>query len=72
MADTNDFEIADHGSIMTFKPLTDDAREWVETNLVGDDVQWFGGAVVVEPRYAGDIINGIAADGLTTNIGSMA
>jgi hypothetical protein len=62
-----DFLIINHGSIVTFKPLTEEAEAWCEEKLVGDDVMWFGGAVVVEPRYAEPIMEGIVADGLTVN-----
>lgn len=62
--DGTDFLITDHGSIVTFKPLTDEAQGWIEEHLVGDDIQWFGGAVVVEPRYVEDIVHGIIMDDL--------
>lgn len=60
-----DFLVVNHGSIVTFKPLTDDAQEWCEEKLQGEDTLMFGGAYVVEPRYADDIMEGIINDGLT-------
>ena len=59
-----DFVLTDHGSIAVLRPVTDEAREWVDENLP-DDAQWFGRGVVIEPRYVGDIVEGILNDGLT-------
>lgn len=52
-----------HGSIMLFQPLTEAATEWIDTHI-GTDAQYFGTALVVEPRYAEDIVMGMEADGL--------
>ena len=52
------------GSILLFRPLTDAAREWLKENVQGD-AQWFGDALVVERRYAGDLAVGMLAAGLT-------
>jgi len=69
----NDFEVANHGSLMLLYPCNDAAREWIDVNIYGTDadtgipeneVQWFGGGIVIEPRYIMDIIDGIEADGL--------
>jgi hypothetical protein len=58
-----DFSLTNHGSIFTFRPLTDAARDWLEENL-DEDAPWWAGAVAVEPRYAYDLVAGIQADGL--------
>jgi hypothetical protein len=39
------------------------ARDWIAEN-VSDDAQWFGGALMVEHRYASDLAEGMAGDGL--------
>jgi len=55
-----------HGSLYLLRPLTPEAKLWLIDNVgtPSDEVQWFGGAVVVEPRYVGDILEGLRADGL--------
>lgn len=58
-----DIEVNDQGSIVLLTPTSDAGREWIEENLP-DDAQWFGMAVVVEHRYADDIIDGMVNDGL--------
>ena len=63
MDDKPDITIQNHGSIVLFAPLTEAAREWLDMN-VQDDAQWFAGALAVEHRYAGDLANGMMADGL--------
>jgi hypothetical protein len=44
------FSIEQHGSIVLVRPLTDDVRKWLEENT-DEEAQWFGSALVVEPRY---------------------
>lgn len=46
-----DFEIENHGSIFLFRPLNDNASEHIRERT-GEEAQWFGGALVVEHRYA--------------------
>jgi hypothetical protein len=50
----SDFQIADHGSIISIKPVSEAARTWVEENVVSEPWQWLGGAlpVSVPPRHA--------------------
>jgi hypothetical protein len=58
-----DFVVRNEGTIFLLCPLTHAARQWIDDNLVQD---WttFGGCVVVEHRYIGDIVGGMCADGL--------
>ena len=58
-----DVRIENHGSIVLVQPLTDTAREWLTAN-VGEDSMYFGGALVVEPRYLGELVDGMVSDGL--------
>lgn len=59
-----DFEVACHGSIYIFTPLTPAAREWVAEFLPEDAQQWAGGTVV-EHRFIADIVQGAQRDGLS-------
>jgi len=58
-----DFRLLDAGSICVLTPQNTAAKTWVNENI-GDHQEWAGG-VVIEHRYVLDIIQGIAADGLT-------
>lgn len=60
----SDFLFADHGSVTILTPLTEAAQEWADNNLP-DDALTFGRGIVIEPRYAGPILEGIVEDGLT-------
>lgn len=62
-----DILIKDHGSILIFVPKTETGMEWINENLPADAMRWAGG-VVVEPRYAGPIIEGATADGLEVTL----
>jgi hypothetical protein len=54
------FTVEDHGSIVLVRPLTLDVRDWLESVTDGS---WFGGALVVEPRYVGDLVAGLISEG---------
>jgi hypothetical protein len=59
-----DFIIADHGSIALLTPASKAGREWANEHLPQDAMYW-NGAIVIEPRYVDDIIEGIQCDGLS-------
>jgi hypothetical protein len=58
-----DFEISGGGTVYLLHPLTRAARAWVAEHLPDDATRWCG-AIVVEPRYIGPIVQGAIADGL--------
>jgi hypothetical protein len=60
-----DFVFIHHGSVTTLRPETDEAREWLAENVDTSEAQWFGRALVIEPRMAPEIIDAIDRDGLT-------
>lgn len=55
--------VENHGTVALVRPVSDLARGWIEDN-VGDDAQFFGGALAVEPRYVEELVEGMLADGL--------
>lgn len=59
---TPDIFVKNHGSILIFVPASAAGADWIEENI-GHAMSWSGGRVV-EPRYAGDIIDGAINDGL--------
>ena len=58
-----DFLVENHGSIFLFRMNTPAAVEWVSQN-VQEDAQFFGDALVVEPRYAANLAAGMREAGL--------
>ncbi len=64
---TDDFTFDDHGSICILYAVTRAAVDWVEEHIDGSALR-YGGGVVIEPRYAEPIIDGIINDGLTVCI----
>jgi hypothetical protein len=63
---TPDFELENHGSLFLLRPLTSAAKEWMGEHLPVDspETQFWGDAIVIEPRYLEPIIEGILADAL--------
>jgi hypothetical protein len=61
-----DFTLENHGSLFLLRPLDSVAREWMNEHLPVDspETQFWGEAIVIEPRYLEPIIEGILADGL--------
>ena len=58
-----DVLVENHFSLILCRLLTPAANQWVENN-VSEDAQFFGGALVVEPRYANDLFDALIGDGL--------
>lgn len=60
------FELENHGSLFLLRPLTSAAKEWMQEHLpVGSpETQFWGDAIVIEPRYVAPIVDGIIGDGL--------
>ena len=61
-----DLEVENHGSIYTLAPYSPFGQQWIEEHLPADAQTFgrtaFGGIVVVEHRYIGDIVRGAQAD----------
>ena len=55
-SDMSDFQIADHGSIISIRPLNEVACQWLHENVVSESWQWVQGALYVEPRFARALI----------------
>lgn len=58
-----DAELENHGSIFLLRPVSEHGRDWIRDNI-GDEAQYFGRAVVIEPRYVESIVHGIREAGL--------
>lgn len=58
-----DLSIQNEGTIFLLRAHTDAGKEWIAKHIP-DDAQHFGGAVVVEHRFIGDIAQGAVNDGL--------
>lgn len=58
-----DCEVSNHGSIFTFLPITQAAKDWL-AEFVSGECTWFGPALAVEHRYAYNLAEGMKADGL--------
>ena len=63
-----DVELEFHGTINLLRPLSPEARSWIDANIP-DEAQWFGTALAVEPRCCPDIVAGMIDDGLAVHIG---
>ena len=65
MPDPNkpDALLTNHGSLCILRLLTEDAQSWVDENVDPDHMTW-GDGIVIEPRYAGDILEGMRDAGL--------
>jgi len=58
-----DFHVTGGGTVYLLHPKTEAAKAWVAENIP-DDAHGLGNSIAVEHRYIGDIVAGIAADGL--------
>ena len=61
-----DFRINNPGSIVLLEPQTAGAKQWAEENIGRENgFQPYWPAVVIESRYANDVIGGLESDGYT-------
>lgn len=58
-----DISVENHFSILLVRPLSSAAEAWIEENVSGES-RFFAGALVVEPRYVVDLVEGMLSDGL--------
>lgn len=61
--DHADAVVTVHGSLVLIELRTDAASKWVGSN-VQQDAQFWGGSLVVEPRYLEALVCGMRTDGL--------
>lgn len=54
------FDVENHGSIVLVRPLTADVRDWLVEHTDGE---WFGSALVVEPRYVEPLVAALIEEG---------
>lgn len=60
-----DFSLRDEGSLILLTPLSPSAHDFVEERIgSGNGYQPYWPTVVIERRYAQDILEGIIADGM--------
>jgi len=57
-----DFRIQNHGSILLFAPQNTAAEYHLREN-VNQEALWFGGALVVEHRYAAGLVAALQSEG---------
>jgi hypothetical protein len=63
-----DFSLLDEGTICLLTPRSESARNWIDEHIGQDNgFQPYYPTVVIEHRYVGAILEGIAADGLAVS-----
>lgn len=60
------FTLENHGSLFLLRQLNSAAKDWMQEHLPMDnpETQFWGDAIVIEPRYVAPIVDGIIGDGL--------
>ena len=59
-----DIAFENHGSIVLIRGLSKFGQTWLDENVGNDETQYFGTAIVAEPRYCQSIIEGALGAGL--------
>ena len=62
----SDFTFSNQGSLFLVTPNTEAAKTHLKENT-GEEVQWWAGALVVEPRYARDLADCLLAEGFSVD-----
>jgi len=61
---TADIAFENHGSVVLICGLSEVGQEWLTENVGDDETQYFGNAIVAEPRYCSAILHGAIEAGL--------
>ncbi|MGA7224290.1 MAG: hypothetical protein WBX16_15620 [Candidatus Acidiferrales bacterium] len=59
-----DISVENHGSIFLLRPTSSVGQTWLQENVIREETQIFGNAVVCEPRYVVDIVFAARGEGL--------
>jgi hypothetical protein len=59
-----DILLENHFSIFLLRPVTPIGQSWLQENVISNETQIFGNAVVCEPRYVMDIVLGARGEGI--------
>ena len=59
-----DISVENHGSIFLLRPISSAGQAWLQENVISEETQIFGNAVVCEPRYVTDIVFSARREGL--------
>lgn len=63
-----DVSVENHGSIVILRPLSNAGKDWVNEYVSKEGYQPYRDSVIVEPRYADAILNGMRGDGLHVSL----
>lgn len=58
-----DFRVHSHGSIWTFEPVTEAAKDFTATDLDVQGWQWLGPVFGVDHRLASDLVTALEEEG---------
>lgn len=56
--------IADEGSVVLIRPVSDAGREWLDENVESESYQWLGGNLAIEHGYADGLLAAMEEAGL--------
>lgn len=59
-----DVRVRNEGTVVAFHPRTAVARAWITENVETEPWQWLGQSVVVEHRFASELVVGMLRAGL--------
>ena len=63
-----DFLVTTHGSVWTFQPLTEIAKNFTGTDLDVQDWQWMGPAFGVDHRVAQQLLSALEDEGFVMEV----
>ena len=59
-----DISVEHHGSIFLLRPTSSVGEAWLKENVICNETQIFGNAIVCEPRFVAEIVFGARGEGL--------
>ena len=59
-----------HGSIWLFRPVSEAAADYL-ADVIDESAQWWGDALVVEPRFVHPLCETLESDGFDMGLGKL-
>lgn len=60
-----DIRIINQGTVTGMRPLSEEAKQWMDDNVHSEGWQWLGKTLWVDHRYVDNLIDGMIAGGLS-------
>jgi hypothetical protein len=66
--DSFDIDVVDLGTIWSFRPVSDEGKQWIKENVFSEPWQWLGSVLGVDRRMALELYDIMCQEGLSVRL----